>query len=67
MTIPIKRAPRRARETYPLRLAKPERQLLEAAAAQRGEYLSEYLRRAGIAAARRDLALEATAGATTPS
>lgn len=47
----------RGRPIYTLRLGTPERRILEAAAAQRGERLSEYLRRVGLEAARRDLEL----------
>jgi uncharacterized protein (DUF1778 family) len=48
----------RGRPIYTLRLGTPERRLLEAAAAQRKEALSEYIRRAALHAARRDLAEE---------
>jgi hypothetical protein len=41
---------------WSLRLADSERRLLEAAALERGERLSQYVRRVSLAAARRDLA-----------
>jgi len=41
------------RPTYPLRLAPSERRLLQAAATERQEYLSEYIRRTALEAARR--------------
>ena len=54
----------RERSVYTLRLAAAERRLLEAAAAERQEYLAEYIRRISLAAARRDLSTESeTSGA----
>jgi len=50
------RRPSRERPVYTLRLADAERRRLEAAAAERGEYLAEYIRRTALLAARRDLA-----------
>ena len=47
--------PSRERPVYTLRLAAAERLLLEEAAAERHEYLAEYIRRSSLAAARRDL------------
>ena len=47
--------PSRERPVFTLRLAVAERQLLEAAAAERAEYLAEFIRRSSLAAARRDL------------
>ena len=46
----------RGRPIYTMRLGTPERRVLEAAAAQRGEQLSEYIRRTALNAARRELA-----------
>lgn len=50
--------PSRERPVFTLRLAVAERRLLEAAAAERAEYLSEYIRRNSLAAARQDLSTE---------
>lgn len=47
--------PSRERAVYTLRLGNAERRLLEAAAAQKREYLAEYVRRTALDAARRDL------------
>ncbi len=52
----MERHPSRERPVYTLRLARSERRLLEAAAADRNEYLAEYIRRTALAAARLDLA-----------
>lgn len=52
------KVPSRARSIYTLRLAPAERQLLEAAAAERQEYLAEYVRQSALAAARRDVSGE---------
>ena len=49
--------PSRARTApYTLRLSVAERRVLEAAAAQRSEYLAEYLRGRALEVARRELA-----------
>lgn len=45
----------RERGIYTVRLAASERALMEAAAAGREEHLSEFIRRVGIDAARREL------------
>jgi hypothetical protein len=47
--------PSRQRPVFTMRLAVAERRIIEAAAASRTEYLSEYIRRAALEAARRDL------------
>ena len=47
--------PSRERAVYTMRLATTERRLLEAAAADRQEYLAQYIRRTSLTAARRDL------------
>ena len=57
MPRPPLRRPSRERPVYTLRLGVAERALLEAAAAQRSEYLAEYLRDRALEAARRDLGL----------
>lgn len=44
------------RPTYAMRLGDDERLKIEAAAAQKGEALSAYIRRAALEAARQDLA-----------
>lgn len=44
------------RSTFALRLGDNERRVVEAAAAQRGEPLSAYIRRTALEAARRELA-----------
>lgn len=44
------------RPTYAMRLGDDERKVIEAAAAQRGEPLSAYIRRVALARARRELA-----------
>jgi uncharacterized protein (DUF1778 family) len=44
------------RPTYAIRLGEVERRVIEAAAAQKGEPMSAYVRRVALAAARRDLA-----------
>jgi uncharacterized protein (DUF1778 family) len=51
----------RGRPTYAMRLGDVERRVIEAAAAQKGEPMSAYIRRVAMTAARRDLA-DATAG-----
>jgi uncharacterized protein (DUF1778 family) len=45
-----------ARQTYAMRLAEDERRVVAAAAAQRGEPLSAYIRRVALETARRELA-----------
>ena len=50
--------PSRERPVYTMRLATAERQLLQAAAANRQEFLAEYIRRSSLTAARRDLTTE---------
>lgn len=47
--------PSRERPVYTIRISAAERRLLAAAADQAREYLSEYIRRTSLAAARRDL------------
>jgi len=49
-------SPGRPRPTYAMRLGDDERRVVEAAAAQRGEPLSAYIRRAALERARRELA-----------
>ena len=49
------RRPSRARPIYSLRISESERALMESAAADRGEYLAEFLRRVGLQAARQHL------------
>ena len=44
------------RPTYAMRLGDDERRVVEAAAAQRGEALSAYIRRVALEGARRELA-----------
>lgn len=51
--------PSKARGVLAIRVSKAERQLLEAAAAQRPEYVTTYVREAAIRAARKELAQEA--------
>jgi uncharacterized protein (DUF1778 family) len=46
----------RGRPTYAMRLGDVERRVIEAAAAQKGEPMSAYIRRVAMTAARRDLA-----------
>jgi hypothetical protein len=46
----------RNRRNYSVRFSPPERSLLETAAAQRGEYLSEFIRRTTLSAATKELA-----------
>jgi hypothetical protein len=48
--------PSRARRTLPIRVSEAERAVIEAAAAQRPEYLTTYIREAALAVARRELA-----------
>ena len=55
--------PSRERPVFTLRLAAAERRILEAAAAQRPEYLSEFIRRSALEAARRDLGRQTTEAA----
>jgi uncharacterized protein (DUF1778 family) len=50
------KVPSRERPVYTLRLAAGERRVLEAAAAERAEYLAEFIRRTALEAARRALA-----------
>lgn len=50
--------PSRERPVYTIRLATPERRLLEAAAAHRQEYLAEFIRRTSLTAARQDLSTD---------
>lgn len=49
-------APGTPRPTYAMRLGHNERRVVEAAAAQRDEPLSAYIRRVALEAARRELA-----------
>lgn len=56
MPRPTHPRPSQERPVYTLRLGIAERALIEAAAAQRSEYLAEYLRDRALEAARRDLA-----------
>lgn len=46
----------RGRPTYAMRLGEVERRVIEAAAAQKGEPLSTYIRRVALRAARVELA-----------
>jgi uncharacterized protein (DUF1778 family) len=48
----------RERPVFTIRLGTAERRLLEAAAAERHEYLAEFIRRTSLTAARRDLTAE---------
>lgn len=48
--------PSRARGTLPIRVSAAERRILEAAAAQRPEYVTTYMREVSLEAALRDLA-----------
>ncbi len=48
--------PGKPRPTYAMRLGDDERRVVEAAAAQRGEPLSSYIRRVALDRARRELA-----------
>jgi uncharacterized protein (DUF1778 family) len=48
--------PSRARRTMPIRISDAERAILEAAAANRPEYLTTYVREVALEAARRELA-----------
>jgi uncharacterized protein (DUF1778 family) len=48
--------PSRARGTMPIRISVAERRLIEAAAANRPEYVTTFVREAAIEAARRELA-----------
>ena len=50
--------PSRERAVYTMRLATAERRLLEAAAAHRQEFLSEFIRRTSLTAARQDLSTD---------
>jgi uncharacterized protein (DUF1778 family) len=45
----------KGRPVYTIRLGTPERRIIAAAAAQRGEALSAYLRRTALEAARKEL------------
>jgi uncharacterized protein (DUF1778 family) len=54
----VVKLPSRERPVFTLRLAQSERRVLEAAAAQRPEHLSEFIRRTALEAARRDLAAQ---------
>lgn len=49
--------PSRARDTLAFRVSAAERRILEAAAAQRPEYLTTWVREVALKAARRELAL----------
>lgn len=51
---------RRARKIYSLRLSAKEHRLLEAAAAEGQEYMSEYIRRTALRAARETLSEHGT-------
>jgi uncharacterized protein (DUF1778 family) len=46
----------RGRPTYAMRLGDVERRVIEAAAAQKGEPMSAYIRRVALQAARKELA-----------
>jgi len=48
--------PSKARGTLPIRISAAERAILQAAAASRPEYLTTYVRKVALEAARRELA-----------
>lgn len=48
--------PSKARGVFHIRLSEAEKRILEAAAAQRPEYVSTYVREVALAAAREELA-----------
>ena len=49
--------PSRARDTLAIRVSATERRIMEAAAAQRPEYLTRWIREVAMDAARRELAV----------
>ena len=65
-SIEMRGIPSRARAGYSLRLSAVERRLLDAAAARRPEYLSDYIRRTLLEAARGETSLGENVSETSP-